>query len=57
MLSAYEALPALAPEVDEELSAFVAKRIEEGGVETDYREEFKNPHGNRLKNANFSYFY
>ena len=36
LLASYEAPPALPPEIDEELSAFVAKRVEEGGVETDF---------------------
>ena len=36
LLAAYEAPPALSPEIDEELKAFIAKRIDEGGVETDF---------------------
>lgn len=36
LLSAYETPPGLAPEMDEELAAFVAKRVEQGGVETDF---------------------
>lgn len=36
LLAAYEAPPALPPEVDEELTAFLAKRLEEGGVKTDF---------------------
>ncbi len=36
MLDAYETPPALPPEIDEELTAFVARRVEEGGVETDF---------------------
>ena len=36
LLASYEAPPSLPPEIDEELTAFVARRIEEGGVKTDF---------------------
>ena len=36
LLQSYEAPPALPVEIDEELAAFVAKRVEQGGVATDF---------------------
>ena len=36
MLAAYEVPPAMPQKREEELAAFIAKRVEEGGVETDF---------------------